>query len=810
MVMTGPLILAADVEVVAVAKLPARLRARLGARRGEYAVTRPRGRAPAKLVSGSGASLLAEFRTACAVVDAVRRVAGPDGDAARLLDDAFPLLRDCFNSKFLVSAGSPEAARIIASRDRGDAIGPYEVLRCLRVVEDVELYQARGGDGGVAAVKLVRRHAPGDVAASLTREAAVLEMLGGAQAPRLIARGRHRHRPWLAMTWCDGVAPEVAFGELRERGPAARADLLRLAVRIARAYAALHRAGVLHGDVHPGNLLIGRQGDVTLLDFALARPLRSARLPGRAGTGGVAAYFAPEQAAAVLAGRTLPAPTIGSEQYALAAMLYGLLAGAPPVSPAPDRDGLLREIAGSPPRPFSRAGTAPWPAVEAALLRSLAKDPRGRFAGVAQLAAALGRAGAGRGPAGARRGEPPAPERGARATALAGMVDQFVAAAESAAGDGGSPGLAPTCSVMLGRAGTAYALLRIACARNDPEVLALADVWLARVERDAGTTSAFEAPDQGLTLRELGAASPFHGSPGPCLVRALLATTMGDESAAAAAAQGFAEASLAPATGLDLTMGRAGTLLATTHLIALVPRRRPRLRTALCRLGDSALDEVWRAVAGYGPAGRAAELDSAGTAHGWAGILHATLAWCAATGRSTPRPLRRRLAELAAAAEPLGRGVRWAQHDPVGAPEVWAAHEVAGWCNGPAGFTCLWLAAHARWRQPAHLALAEACAWSAWEARATSPDLCCGRVGRAYALLSLYRHTGCADWLERARSLAAAARITFDRTRDTLERPLSLFKGEAGLAVLAADLEHPETAAFPFFEPDFQAADPDA
>ena len=88
-----------------------------------------------------------------------------------------------------------------------------------------------------------------------------------------------------------------------------------------------------------------------------------------------------------------------------------------------------------------------------------------------------------------------------------------------------------------------------------------------------------------------------------------------------------------------------------------------------------------------------------------------------------------------------------------------------------------------------------------WEARSGSTDLCCGYVGRAYALLALYRHTGRAEWLERAQTLAGTARARFHERREALERPLSLFKGIAGLALLASDLERPEGAAIPLFAP---------
>jgi serine/threonine-protein kinase len=757
--LTGPVVLAADVEITPVASLGVAARRRLGARRDEFALVRPRGRAPAKLVSPGAATLLAEFRAAAPVVEVVKRIAERERrDPRALLDEAFPLLRDCFNARFLVAAGSPEAGAILPSRDRGDAIGPFEVLRCLRVVEDAELYQARG-PGGIAAVKLVRPGAPASVSASLAREAAVLAHLRGRCAPKLRARGLHRRRSWLAMEWCDGGAADAS-----------------LAARVVRAYAALHRAGILHGDVHPGNLLVGRRGEPMLVDFGCAVPIRGRGpvLGGRAGRGAVTAFLAPEQAAALAAGRPLPAPTERSEQYAVAVLIYLLASGAYPFEPEPGREALIRRIAAGGARPFSRAGAAPWPALEAALAPALARDPAARYADMSTLARAVSNAAPRR--AAVRRTT--ARRTPLRRDPLAGVVDRFLARAALDAPDFAAIGPAPVCSLMLGRAGTALALLRIACAREDAGVLALADAWLTRTESLAARPDAFESPTEGLTLDELGAASPFHSAAGVHAVRSLLSAARGDGRAAAQAAERFVSASGAEPAGLDLTLGRAGTLLAAARLIEAMPQDGA-FPASLPELGARTCRDIWKELdrGGEPGAGRLGH----GAAHGIGGILFATFAWCRASGRPLPRGVRRELRRLAKAAAP--------------------GHEVTGWCNGDAGLVPLWLAAHARTGDPGDLARAERCAWSAWEGETPAADLCCGRVGRAYALLAFYRFSGRREWLDRARALAVAARPALEDDAG-LARPLSLFKGISGLAVLAADLERPECAVMPFVEAD--------
>ena len=111
----------------------------------------------------------------------------------------------------------------------------------------------------------------------------------------------------------------------------------------------------------------------------------------------------------------------------------------------------------------------------------------------------------------------------------------------------------------------------------------------------------------------------------------------------------------------------------------------------------------------------------------------------------------------------------------------------------------LWTLAHRSFGRDEHLRLARSSAWSAWEAPSGFPDLCCGLAGRAYALLSVYRHTGDAEWLDRARALGGRAHSALLRG-SRFAHPMSLFKGEPGIVLLGADLAAPEAACMPFFE----------
>jgi hypothetical protein len=123
----------------------------------------------------------------------------------------------------------------------------------------------------------------------------------------------------------------------------------------------------------------------------------------------------------------------------------------------------------------------------------------------------------------------------------------------------------------------------------------------------------------------------------------------------------------------------------------------------------------------------------------------------------------------------------------------------ASWCNGAAGFVHLWSLAERRLGDESFARRAQMAGWSAYEGAAGPSDLCCGFAGRAYALLGLYKHTGDAVWLARARAIAHVA-VTGVRSRSL--RPDSLYKGEIGLALLVVDLERPQHACMPLFEPE--------
>jgi hypothetical protein len=186
-------------------------------------------------------------------------------------------------------------------------------------------------------------------------------------------------------------------------------------------------------------------------------------------------------------------------------------------------------------------------------------------------------------------------------------------------------------------------------------------------------------------------------------------------------------------------------------------------------------------------------------------MLYATMSWCRSSGTTLPAGVNERLDQLARLADHSGRRARWkwrirGNHLHQGGTYL------PGWCNGSAGFVHLWTLAHQMLRMEECGKLAEKVGFDTWESEGHIGNVCCGFAGQAYALLNLFKHTGDKAWLHRAQAQAQrAARCILEMpaggdANELALRAESLYKGELGVAVLAAELERPEFAAMPFFE----------
>ena len=190
---------------------------------------------------------------------------------------------------------------------------------------------------------------------------------------------------WYAMPYIEG-------GTLRERlrrdGQLSLEEALQIAEQVLAALAVAHAQGIVHRDIKPENILLG-SGRAVVADFGIAQAVSAVGTERLTETGmaiGTAAYMSPEQATGDrrLDGR--------SDLYAVACVLYEMLAGEPPYT-GPSAQAILAKRLGAPiPRLRTVRETVP-PAIEHVITKALAKSPADRYPTAEQFAGALREAG---------------------------------------------------------------------------------------------------------------------------------------------------------------------------------------------------------------------------------------------------------------------------------------------------------------------------------------------------------------------------------------------------------------------------------
>ena len=260
---------------------------------------------------------------------------------------------------------------------------------------------------------------------------------------------------------------------------------------------------------------------------------------------------------------------------------------------------------------------------------------------------------------------------------------------------------APTCSVNYGAAGIAYMYYRLSCVRQDAELSDLADVWARRASSFKDNYDrAFYAPVLGINEKTVGKRSLYHSPTGIYLTQALISNSRNDLHILNKAVKGFLSAAKEPCDKIDLVLGKAGLLIGYSLLYRELITVKNYPLSEIILPAEEIKNEIWQLLNEYPFLFTPNPVDYLGMAHGWAGLLYATLLWCNTSSCSLPQRFMDRVDELLGYGIQKENSIRW----PL---TVRDQNSWPGWCNGNAGYIFLWLLLYKQFNDEKYCDIAE-------------------------------------------------------------------------------------------------------
>jgi predicted Ser/Thr protein kinase len=259
-----------------------------------------------------------------------------------------------------------ETGRLLADR--------YRVLKPLGTGGMATVFLAEDERlGRRVAVKRLHAHSPDDMALRFQREAKLGASLNHPNLVSVFDTVTDDEGVLIVMEYVEGET----LADVVRRGRVEPERALEILRGTAAALDEAHRQGVVHRDVKPGNVLLGRRGDVKLADLGIGTATESTKITREGALLGTPSYMAPEQ----LQGGAVGPP---ADIYGFAAVAFELLGGRK-ARPGQTPLEIAHKVASEPPPDVREAWPEASPALARALKRGMAVEPRERPASAGEL-----------------------------------------------------------------------------------------------------------------------------------------------------------------------------------------------------------------------------------------------------------------------------------------------------------------------------------------------------------------------------------------------------------------------------------------
>lgn len=191
--------------------------------------------------------------------------------------------------------------------------------------------------------------------------------------------GQDAHRHYIVMEFVNGRTLKSLIRDRmqREGAPLAVSRVLSLAIQICAGIGYAHRAGLVHCDVKPQNVLVTRDDRVKVADFGIARAMSQASIQTGSLLWGTPHYFSPEQAGG-------ESPTPASDVYAIGIIIFEMLSGRLPFEADTLPALALKHLHEQPP-PITALNPNVPAQLEQIVNKVLSKEPAGRYRTAGQL-----------------------------------------------------------------------------------------------------------------------------------------------------------------------------------------------------------------------------------------------------------------------------------------------------------------------------------------------------------------------------------------------------------------------------------------